>query len=97
MKLSTIFRRAAEYLDGHAAEYHHGACAAIDHVTRAREDKDAAFQFFTEHLAPDNAAPWFLGREDGTLSSDRLFPEEAKARRVLALLFAAEVAKSEGL
>lgn len=86
MKMSEIFERAAEVVD---SMYMGGCCGALSHV----DDSDNAhYNYFKLLFKPRNVSEegfWFA---TGGVAQ---FPE-SRAPRVLALLFAAAIARSEG-
>ena len=84
MKKSTAFRRAAQRIDN---KLHIGCCAAIAEVLKkdGRDKQLESLQAFKDYLQPKQTMIfwwWWHSRE--------------RNKRVLALLFAAAIAESEG-
>lgn len=102
MKLSKVFRNAAIYLERAKAPNFNrtkGVCWAIDQLKAPENIKQKASGMFQDLYMPlsRDASVYYMARPEGLVGAGFLSCQEAKARRVLALLFAAEVAKSEGL
>jgi hypothetical protein len=96
-QLSQVFLRAAELVDKEEEIF---SCDAISQAQGAPDlgySTHAHSLFYSLYRPNQNAAFTFMSREDGTVLCAEISRTEAKARRIIALLFAAEIAKSEGL
>jgi hypothetical protein len=102
MKISTIFRKAAEiYADPKRTASVSGCCMAIGHAEKPKRDvccyplSDAQMFFKTVFYLRSRTpcGPWWWWWAS---PADQAF-EEHRTPRVLALLLAAEMAKDEGL
>lgn len=96
MKISKIFRRAAEvYANPERKASKSGCCMAIGHVEEPTwhvghyDTETPAQLFFKAIFGPRKSGWWWAYYVDNNF-------EEHRTPRVLALLFAAEMAEEEG-
>ena len=99
MKISKACREAAAYLEQSKeaeSDTYFGMCAALVKVGAAHEAH--AYVHFVLTAGLPRRAGWYMRWENGTAADGLLLsPQEAKQRRILALLFCAHLAESEGL
>jgi hypothetical protein len=106
MKISTIFRRAAKYLTKDPEQY--GCCNAIRKAVFTKYTYEdglghdlvgEAYHFFSKLFEPEHedVAQYYFEYSRGTHTSTQISWSKALPHRVNALLFAAEIAESEGL
>lgn len=94
MKLSTIYKRAAQRVADYQADcIFRYCCTSIDWASDYK-NKGEAHRLFSRLFKPKGAlSAWWPNHSDGR---DHWFTEVQDAR-VIALLLAAEIAKEEGL
>lgn len=103
MKISAIFRKAAEQLaeDLETTVGDYGACAAIVKVCwyleRGVDYAELATKYFGLVFGQNPGVYWFGDPRFAVCMKDRSIFELMQNERITALLLAAEVAESEGL
>ena len=93
LKFSTVFRRAAEYVAVDLLGY---SCDAIHHAAEAdivgqEARASGALLFYRELFTPAVDSPELYWLRDTGMTK-----EERKEWRIMALLFASEIARAEG-